>query len=1055
MRTILFFDLQSFFKNRKTLLALMLLIAFGIFARSKARFTLADALCYNGTYQVAFITGFLSLTGLFFGTLFTAQASLKEIEHRFQLIYFALPIATSKFLWARFLSVFIVSFLFTLLLTISFFIGREFIATDWKDAGFHLTYYIMPVVFFTSINTFFIVAVTTSVAWWSQSKMMIYVSGLFLYVLYMVALVFSGSPFMANQLPQSKVVQFWSGVLDPFGLSAFFNQTSSLNIQQKNEDYLNIFGMVSANRIGVLLISIGLLIIASNRFQLFSKVRKVKTIATTREITILPFQFVTPQFTALSQWQSFVSFTRINTQYALKSIPFLLIVLGILFAVGMEMYAEIEKGIRIPQKYASTGLLVSAMMQNFYPLGVCIMVFYANDLYWRSQVNRFHFMETTTANSQWRFWSLWLTLAMLAVLLSFVLIGQGILFQLLYKYPFFEWAVYVKVLYLVTLPLLVVGGLSLLFQKIIPNKYIALAISGVMALGLTTSLGKVFIKYPLLKFLHTISFDYSDMNGFGSYENAVVYRLLFGLILVVLLVLVFIQYSLANRKKLVLGGVLVLLISGIALGKQLVADYEPKNESEEIAQKVNYEKQFRRFEKIPQPIITNVITTVNLFPNQNRYVIKGCYKMENKSQEAISEVLIGFPDDFKVTKAIVKNATTAIEIHQQYQAVRLPEVLQPKANLILEFELAYQWHPVKGHQSFNAIIANGSFMRISRYYPQIGYDSVRELEDKHLRHQNGLGKPTAILSLSAPRTLRNDLIDLDMTVTTAGDQTVIGVGELVESKKENQCNVFQFKASQIPFRFAISSARYTVKKEVYKGKCFEVYYHPTHAENVDYLIKNAKITMDYCEANFGPYPYKTIRFAEISSFTQGFNATAYPASIYMTENMAFHCNINADKQQDVINELAGHELAHLWWGNALINPDDREGAPMLTETLAMYTELMLLKKMYGKKRVEEVVAMHQDIYINERGFNGDLALIKTTAETPHISYSKGAVAMYRLSEWIGEEHINLALRNFLVKCKNEKYKPISIDFLKELFKVTDKKYHVRIRELFLKVDSDL
>ena len=41
-----------------------------------------------------------------------------------------------------------------------------------------------------------------------------------------------------------------------------------------------------------------------------------------------------------------------------------------------------------------------------------------------------------------------------------------------------------------------------------------------------TSLGKAIIKYPLLKFLHTINFDYSDMNGFGSYENAFMQRII-------------------------------------------------------------------------------------------------------------------------------------------------------------------------------------------------------------------------------------------------------------------------------------------------------------------------------------------------------------------------------------------------------------------------------------------------------------------------------------------------------------------------------------------------
>lgn len=70
----------------------------------------------------------------------------------------------------------------------------------------------------------------------------------------------------------------------------------------------------------------------------------------------------------------------------------------------------------------------------------------------------------------------------------------------------------------------------------------------------------------------------------------------------------------------------------------------------------------------------------------------------------------------------------------------------------------------------------------------------------------------------------------------------------------------------------------------------------------------------------------------------------------MPEDMVFHANIHADKKQDIINELAGHELSHLWWGNSLINPDEREGAVMLTETLAMYTEMMLYKKCTEKQK---------------------------------------------------------------------------------------------------------
>ena len=1051
MKSIILFDLKSYCNNWRFLLLVVTLIAFGVFAGSNARFTLNENLAYNSPYQVAFITAFLSLTSLLFSTLFTAQLALKEIDFNLNLIYFSLPISKKQFIWSRFISIFILSFAFTLLLTISFFVGRETAVNGMKAIDFNIIFYILPILFFTLINTFFILSITTAVAWFTKSKLFVYVSGLLLYVFYMVTLLFSSSPFMANQLPQSKQAQLISAVFDPFGLSAYFYQTSHLSIEQRNSDFLSLNGILLRNRIVILLISISLLILVTKMFSISKKVKSSKVIPNTNEVaTSFSFAFVPTEKSTRIKFQSFFSFAKANWIYVVKSIPFVLIILSLLFVVGMEMYAEIEKGIRIPQKYASSGLMVSTIIQNFYVLGALVLVFYGNDLFWRSKNSNFHFIEESTTNYKLKFWSIWFTLTGLAVVFTVVLMLEGIVFQIIYNYPKIEWNVYAKTFLFTTFPLILVGGFTLIIQKLIQNKYVSLAISGLFILLLTTSLGKSIVKYPLFKFLYSINFDYSDMNGFGSYEKAFSQRLFFGF-LIVLFLFYFIHQNKNSIKKITFWLVSFCSIVCISfVGNTIISGYVPKIKNSIKIQQANYEKQFRDFQNKPQPTITDVNTRVDLFPSKNAYSIKGNYILENKTQQSITEILFNFSDDFKIKTAVLHTENGDISISKQYQIIRLKRALQPNQKISFDFELSYSWKPVNGHQSFNAIVENGCFMRISRFYPQIGYDASNEIEDEAIRKQFQLGKRTPIKPLEAPKIANNDFISLNMTVSTEPNQNVIGVGELTKEWKYNNRNVFQFKIAAIPFRFAISSANYAVKKEIYKGKSFEVYYYPTHYENIAHLIKNAKITMDYCEANFGKYPFKTIRFAEVSSFTQGFNATAYPTTIFMTENMAFHCNIKADKQQDVINELAGHELAHLWWGNSQIDPDAREGDVMLTETLAMYTELMLLKKMYGKKKAEESVKMHQDIFESEKGFSGDSPLIKVTGEKTHISYSKGAVAMYKLSELIGEDKVNMALRNFLTKHKYPNPKPISTDFLEEVYKVSNPKFHKKIKQLFEK-----
>jgi ABC-2 type transport system permease protein len=1048
MKKLILFDIKSYCKNWRFLFLLVTIIAIGIFGGGNARFTISENLGYNSPYQVAFITAFLSLTSIFFATVLSAQTALKEIDYNLNLIYFALPISKKQFLWSRFVSIFVLSFSFTLILTVSFFIGRSFSSAGLINIPFNIFFYIFPIFIFTAINTFFVVAITASAGWLTKNKLFIYVSGLLLYILYMVSMIFSSSPFMAKNLPQSKQTQFISAILDPFGMSAYFSQTAQLSVQERNTEYVSLIGILLANRLGILLLSVLILVIISIRFSITKKVKSAKVKNAPNQSATLPFAFVPTEISAKVKIQSLFSFTKMNWLYVVKSIPFVLIVLSLLFAVGMEMYAEIEKGIRIPQKYASSGLMVSTIIENFYVIGALVLVFYGNDLFWRSKASNFNYIEESTTNYRVKFWSIWLTLIGLSIVFTTVLILEGIAFQMLYQYPNIEWNVYAKTFLYNTLPLILVAGFTLIFQKLIKNKYLALAISGLFVLLMTTSLGKSVVKYPLLKFLQTISFDYSDMNGFGSYENAFAQRLFFGFMILIVLLYCIHQ----NRQSVMKAPFWLVLFCSIGLasfvGKNIVTGYVSKDSNKIEMEQINYEKQFRAFQNKPQPTITKVTTRVDLFPSKNAYSIKGNYVLENKTEQPISEILVNFSADFEIKKAVLRAENEAISINNQCQIIRLQQAITPNQKISLEYELFYQWKPINGHQSFNAIVENGSFMRISRYYPQIGYDASYEIEDENSRNQYQLGKRTPITSLEAPKVFKDDFISLDMTVSTEAKQTVIGVGELTKQWNEKDRPVFQFKVDDIPFRFAISSANYAVTKDNYKGKSFEVYYHPAHAENVAYLIKNAKITMDYCETNFGNYPFKTIRFAEISGFTKGFNATAYPAAIYMNESLAFHCNILADKKQDVINELAGHELAHLWWGNSQIDPDDREGRAMLTETLAMYTELMLLKKMYGKPKVEESIAMHQDFFNSEKGFLGDAPLIKVLGDQSHVSYSKGVVAMYQLSELISEDKVNLALKNFLALHKYPASKPISTDFIEEVYKVSDKKYYKQIKKLF-------
>jgi ABC-type transport system involved in multi-copper enzyme maturation permease subunit len=1055
MKEIFLFDIKSYFKKRGIYALLVLLIAFGVFGGANARFSIDENIFQNSPYQIAFISTFLSLTGIFFSTLFASQLVFREADARFELLLFSTPIHKKRFILGRYAALFCISFLCVLILTISFFVGQSMGKSSVKTTSFFLSYYLYPIILFGFINTFFVTAVLSFVGWISKNKMLVYVSGLLLYIFYMVALVYSGSPLMAQSMPQSQQAQAIAAFTDPFGFSAFFQQTAGWSVAQRNKQVISLSGVFLINRLVILSISIGLIFICTNKFS-FLKTNKRKKIKTA---TLFPksnaaviYKAVNTQHSFAAQANALFSFTKIDLTYIVKTVPFVLTALALLFAVGMEMYAEIEKGIRIPQKYSSSGLMASTIIQNFHGLCVIAVLYYAHEIYWRSRDVNFFLIENSTANFNSSFFAKWLSLSIVIFFFSLLMIFEGMAFQFLYQYPNIEWLVYGFIFLLCTLPLILLGGLILLLQKVINRKYIGLGLTAIFTLLMATPMGKKLLSFPLLKFLHTISFDYSDMNGFGEYLPVFIQRLIFGFGVIGILILIFNLRKSGLRKW---KPILAMALFGVMIfyfGSKLLVGYQGKNTDTVLQAQASYEKLYRKYQNLPQPIITAVLTSVDLYPDKNAYNIKGGYLLENKSGQRINNILVNFGDGFTINDAVLIAGEETIAVKNQHQLITLRQGILPGQQAKFRFDIGYEWKAINGHQSFNAIVANGSFMRISRYYPVFGYLTDNEIQEKYQRKQLQLGEVTPAKPYDAPKEPGNDFIDLDMTVSTSPGQIAIGMGELVKEWETTDRKYFQYKTnSPIPFRFALSSARYAVKKEIYKGKSFEIYYHSTHNENVDHLLKNAKLTMDYCEANFGVYPFKTIRFAEISGFTRGFAATAYPATVYMTEDMIFHSNLEGDRQQDVINELAGHELSHLWWGNNQISPDRRDGAAMLTETLAMYTEMMMIKKMYGKQKMLERVKMHLNIYNSEKGFTEEQPLYKVKGENSHISYSKGAVVMYQLSELIGEEKVNRALRNFLEEHRYPGQKPITTDLIEELYKLTDVQIHPEITAMFMKI----
>ncbi|GAA4154297.1 hypothetical protein GCM10022217_11150 [Chryseobacterium ginsenosidimutans] len=860
---------------------------------------------------------------------------------------------------------------------------------------------------------------------------------------------------MTGSLPQSLETQQLSALIDPFGISSYFFEAKKLSAQQKNELIVPFSGYLLINRIIFLIISTLFLLLTYRLFSFSAFSQNKSKNKGKNQITSVSFTNNLKQFTTTKAVfgisagiKSVLSFVKIDLIYLFKSIAIVAVSILLLFFIGMEMYAEIEKGIRLPQKYTSSGLMSTTISENFHLFGMLIVIYFINDLYWRSHSSGFLLIEKSTYFSKNKLSGHFISINILLFFLTAILILEGIAFQIVYNYFYIDWNAYGGTVLFNTFPLILFSAFILLINDNIKNRFVALGVSVLMGFSFAGPISKKIVSYPLLRIFSDYKGVYSDFNGYGTYASVFTERLLFGLGLIVFLWLIneWIKSKKWNVRQLIFP--FIVLSLGAFTGSIFMKGYFPQNEDEKLVQSANYEKKFKHYENIPQPTITDVITEIQLYPSESSYKIHGKYKLVNQTDKPIKKVLINFHPNLNIESAVFRTNSESKNIDQEVTEFFLHKPLNPGETANLDFKISYHWSAVNGHDSFNSIIENGSFMRISRYYPTIGYQANNEIEDEGKRVEFKLGKQTELKKLEAQEVFKKDFINLNMTISTEKDQIAVGTGDLIQHYLKDNRKYFRYKAENIPFRFAVSSAKYKIKTTIYKGIGINIFYNEKHPENVNHLIENAKITLDYCTQNFGKYPFKTINFAEVSSFTKGFAATAYPSSIFMTEDMLFHANINSDQNQDVINELAGHELSHLWWGNSQIDPDDREGATMLTETLAMYTEMMLYKKMHGKEKMMERINIHQQIYENEKGLSETQPLYRVTGENTHISYSKGAIVMVKLSELMGEDKVNTALHNFLLHNRYPK-KPTTLDLLKEFYKVSpDKKVNNKVDILF-------
>jgi aminopeptidase N len=211
--------------------------------------------------------------------------------------------------------------------------------------------------------------------------------------------------------------------------------------------------------------------------------------------------------------------------------------------------------------------------------------------------------------------------------------------------------------------------------------------------------------------------------------------------------------------------------------------------------------------------------------------------------------------------------------------------------------------------------------------------------------------------------------------------------------------------------FSIQSARYAVKRAKWRDVDLAVYHHPAHTFNVDRMLAAMQASLEYYSTNFSPYQFKQARILEFPAYATF--AQAFANTMPYSEAIGFIADNRDPDDIDYATYVTAHEVAHQWWAHQVIGAD-MQGSTLLSETMAQYSALMVMKKMYGADQIRRFLKFELDTYLRSRGAEAveELPLARVENQ-PYAHYSKGSLAMYLLQDEIGEAAVNRALARFL------------------------------------------
>lgn len=1079
--TIYTFEIRRWLKSWELYLYLVLFFAMTFFAMASSvgvfdavKNTSSSLLVMNSPVMLSTIINSFNMFVLFLFPSIIGMSIYRDYKYDMHQLLYSYPFSKWQYLLGKFLA----GISIVLLINVVMLLG-SFLATllPWANAELlgpnHFWTYAQVLLITVLPNILFMGALILSIVTLTRS---VYVGFIAIIIIMVIQGLLDN---LSNDLDYREI----AALLEPSGMLAMDYYTNHWSVQQVNTSNLPLEKWFVLNRLIWLGVSC-LFIIGLGRlfsftqggisFSLFGKKQgQVMTKNNFGGIFTIDLPKVDYVFSCKANWQNTWAFTILDFKFLAKNRVFLILIgVGVLFMVIMSTFAMTMYG---TSTYYITRQILT-VPGSVFSLFIAVITFLgAGLLVNRARLTSMYLLSDSTPCPSWvMFLSKSFALIAMQICLLFVILITGIGIQMAHGYYHFELGLYFQKLFAIELPAYILWAILALFiQNLFKNYIIGFFVILLFYLGWSV-IGKIGIEQPIFYLNELPRLNYSDMNGFGSslprYYTFLLYWFLLAGSLWILGLLFYKRgtgvsatkrFTQAKKRSSLASScmLVVLLLGFFSLGGYLYYEntvlntYRSSKDSE--LHRVEYEKKYKKYEKMLLPRIVSADLKVDLFPESNDLKVKAQYVLVNKHNQSIDSLLVYYNEDLQ--HLISMPTGTLVEDDTKYGIAfyKLDPALAPGDSLVFNFELSNK--PNTLIRKSGLVLGNGTFIN-NGIFPGFGYQDNGEISQNSIRKKYELPEKErmALQSDSLARTntyISNaaDWIDFKAVVSTSGDQIAIAPGYLNKQWQKDGRNYFEYEMDQPMLNFyAFNSGVYQVAKDNYKDIAIEVYYHKDHHYNVDRMIESIKASLDYYTTEFGPYQHSQVRIIEFP-LSNGTFAQSFANTIPFSEAIGFVAKVDPEDQNavDYPYSVTAHEVAHQWWAHQVIGANV-QGATMLSESLSEYSALKVLEKQYGQGQMQRFLKDALDNYLRGRRYEShkELALMYNENQQ-YIHYNKGSLVFYALSDYIGEQKLNQTLSEYIkeVGFQDAPY-TISADLVDKIKQVTPDSLSYLVHDMF-------